>query len=46
MPLIFMKYMQEHPEYENKTAKATLIGAVIEARLVKFIPVMEESQIQ
>ena len=43
---VFLRYMQEHPEYENKTAKSALIGAVIEAKLVKFIPVMEESQIQ
>ena len=43
---VFMRYMETHPECENKSAKAALIGAVIEAKLVKFIPVVEESQIQ
>jgi len=41
---VYLKYMNNHPEYENKTAHFGLIYAITNAKLVKFIPVAEASQ--
>lgn len=43
---VFLKYVADHPETENKEAEEILILALVEARLVRFVPVAEASQTQ
>jgi hypothetical protein len=42
---VFLKYMEAHPEVQNKDGEDILIAALTEVRLIKFAPVVEESQV-
>ena len=41
---VFVKYVKEHPECENKPAREVYIEALVAAGLVKIIPAFDKSK--
>jgi hypothetical protein len=44
--ILFIKYMTDHPETRDKLAFTGLLSALMEAKLVAIVPVVEDSQTQ
>ncbi len=44
--ILFVKYMEDHSEIRNKTASIGLLSALMDAKLVAIVPVVEDSQTQ
>jgi hypothetical protein len=42
---VFLKYMEAHPEAQNKDGEEILMLSLLEVRLARFVPVVPESEI-